>query len=187
MSWTDAFIDSLKDWDVLCTVKNIKLKDVLGQIGYRIGQQGLVDNSTIEGLEDRINFLVSEERMDERFLIESLINQVTVILNSMLSELGENIIQAEKMKENFEGQDSLKDIYDRKLAEFKNPSYTYNARHQIDTWEFVINKKFSSTIKKQFEIEDFMKASERVKKDFAKIPQEDLNLSFGELHKKLNK
>ena len=28
-----------------------------------------------------------------------------------------------------------------------------------------------------------MKASERVKKDFAKIPQEDLNLSFGELHK----
>lgn len=76
--------------------KNIKLEDVLGQIGYRIGQQGLVDNSTLEGLEDRINFLVTKERMDERFLIESLINQVTVILKNMLSELGENIIQAEK-------------------------------------------------------------------------------------------
>ena len=76
--------------------KNIKLEDVLGQIGYRIGLQGLIDNSTIEGLEDRINFLVTEERMDERFLIESLINQVTVILKGMLSELGENIIQAEK-------------------------------------------------------------------------------------------
>lgn len=84
MSWTDAFIDSLKDWNELCAVKNIKLEDVLGQIGYRIGQQGLVDNSTLEGLEDRINFLVTKERMDERFLIESLINQVTVILKICL-------------------------------------------------------------------------------------------------------
>ncbi|MGH0517747.1 hypothetical protein [Bacillus toyonensis] len=59
MSWTNTFIESLKEWDEQCNPKDATLKDILFFLNYNIGGRDTFEDVTVEKLEERINYLVN--------------------------------------------------------------------------------------------------------------------------------
>ncbi|KXY54984.1 hypothetical protein [Bacillus cereus] len=187
MSWTNTFIESLKEWDEHCNPKDATLKDVLFFLSYNIGEKLLQEDLTVESLKKRIIYLVNEESFEEKFLIDSLIHETTAIFKKRINELGEGIIRNERGKETFEknGQDASN--FERQLSKMKNMQYIYMVENQLDVWNTIVNQKFSLSNRRQLEMEDFQRNYEELKrqKGFSEgIPDEYKDVPFSDLYKK---
>ncbi|MED1602614.1 hypothetical protein [Alkalihalophilus marmarensis] len=90
MSWNRTFIESLKEWDGNTSEKSISINDVAVYLGLTIGGQDPLENIDrgLAFLEERINYLVEKESIQEQFLVESLIEFTTKYLAKFNGDRG---------------------------------------------------------------------------------------------------
>ncbi|HDX9572440.1 TPA: hypothetical protein ACGXNJ_000512 [Bacillus cereus] len=188
MSWTNTFIESLKEWDEHCNPKDATLKDVLFFLSYNIGEKVLLEDLTVESLKKRIIYLVNEESFEEKFLIDSLIHETTAIFKKRINELGEGIIRNEGAKEALEKHGKDASNFATSLSDMKNMQHIYKLENQLDIWNAIVSQKFSLSNRRRLEVEDFQRSREEMKRsmEFLEgIPEEYKDLPLGELYKKM--
>ncbi|PHF33211.1 hypothetical protein COF85_29615 [Bacillus toyonensis] len=188
MSWTNTFIESLKEWDERCNPKDATLKDILFFLNYNIGGNDAFEDLTVEKLEERINYLVNKESFEEKFLIDSLIHETTAIFKKRINELGEGIIKNERAKEFLENNEKNASVFERHLSKMKNMQYIYVAENQLDVWTTIVNQKFSLSNRRQLEMEDsqrFQEESKHLQESLKGLPEEYKDVPFSELYKKM--
>lgn len=158
MSWTKTFIHSLDQWNENCLNKNMELEDILFQLGYFIGQKDMITDLRLSGFEDRINYLVREEKMKESFLIQALLNETTILLTRMITNLGEAICTNEQVDNSIREEHGASIPQVKKTIEkLKDKSYIIIAEYQIDVWNKIVQENFSLNNKRKLEAEDFSK------------------------------
>ncbi|WP_369903116.1 hypothetical protein [Bacillus manliponensis] len=188
MSWTNTFIESLKEWDERCNPKDVTLEDVLFFLSYNIGGNATFEDLTVEKLEERINYLVNKESFEERFLIDSLIHETTAIFKKRIEGHGEGIIKNERLKQFVEQKGKDTDFVEKPLSKMKDIQYLYKAENQLDVWTVIVNQYFSLSNRRQLEMEGFQRLEEERKhlqESLKGLPEEYKDVPFSELYKKM--
>ncbi|AFU12228.1 hypothetical protein MC28_0806 [Bacillus thuringiensis MC28] len=187
MSWTNTFIESLKEWDEQCNPKDATLKDILFFLNYNIGGRDTFEDVTVEKLEERINYLVNKESFEEKFLIDSLIHETTAIFKKRIAGHGEAIIKDENLKHFIEQQGKDAGFVEKFLSKSKDMQYIYNAENQLDVWTVIVNQYFSLSNRRQLEMEYFQRLqeqSEHLQESLKGLPEEYKDVPLSELFKK---
>lgn len=168
MSWTSTLIKSLKEWDEMNPGRSFDLRNINFIVGFVIGAQDLFEDDDLSGLEKHLRYLVNDLKIDEEFLINSIINEITRVLRNDINELGEAIIIREGM---------INDLIENQLAEasgylvtsleeMKSPERIVEAEATITDWEKVLLNNFSLIQRRLLRQEHSIKADERIRKSF---------------------
>ncbi|MEW9579278.1 hypothetical protein U9K47_28870 [Bacillus toyonensis] len=188
MSWTNTFIESLKEWDEQCNPKDMNLKDVLFFLSFNIGEKVALEDLTVEKLRKRIIYLINEESFEEKFLIDSLINETTAIFKKRIERHGEGIINNENLKQFVEQKGKDADFVEKFLSKMKDIQYIYKAENQLDVWTVIVNKYFSLSNRRQLEMEGFQhleEESKHLQESLNELPEEYKDVPLSELYKKM--
>ncbi|AKP78637.1 hypothetical protein AS52_03676 [Priestia megaterium Q3] len=153
MSWTEVYIDSLKEWDKKCDYREMNLEDLLYFLMFNVGERPSRDNFkqvvNLYRFQNRIEYLINEEHFHEGFLIESLINATTHTLKGKITGQGEAIIRNENMRETFKEQDMPSEFIDSNVDRLKDRMYIHKVEKQLDVWNCIVSQNFSLAKKRE--------------------------------------
>jgi len=168
MSWTTSLIKSLKEWDEMNPGRSFDLRNINFIVGFVIGEKDLFDDEDLREIEKRLRYLVNDVKIDEEFLINSIINEITRVLRNDINELGEAIIIREGM---------INDVEENQLAEasgylvssleeMKSLERIVEAEATITDWEKVLLNNFSLSQRRILRQEHLIKVDQSIRKRF---------------------
>jgi len=187
MTWKNALIKSLEEWDTKNDDKNMSMRDVSFIIGFPIGLSNSREEWTLSFLEKRIDYLVEKEKMSEKFVVEGLLNEMTSMLDRTISQLGEVIINNEYLQRSAVQAEIEFDFIEEKLTEMKDKNYIFRAEKLVDSWREIVAKNFSLKKRREYEFNEMNKNHQKFKKFAEALPEEDLDKPMNELFDKLKK
>ena len=168
MSWTTSLIKSLKEWDEMNPGRSFDLRNINFIVGSAKGPLAAVVLDDLREIEKRLRYLVNDVKIDEEFLINSIINEITRVLRNDINELGEAIIIREGM---------INDVEENQLAEasgylvssleeMKSLERIVEAEATITDWEKVLLNNFSLSQRRILRQEHLIKVDQSIRKRF---------------------
>ncbi|AXI09179.1 hypothetical protein CV093_10215 [Oceanobacillus sp. 143] len=155
MNRNEAFIASLKEWSNSISNGEQELKGLTFHLGYSIGVKGL--EASIDKLEERINYLVSNGIIKKKFLIDGLIREVDNYLNRKIYFLGESIVNNEYLQESYLNDfDIVPEHAQRKSKEDIKISII-ESEQQIDQWNRIKSTYFTRLNEREWQDENIRK------------------------------
>ncbi|WP_046180375.1 hypothetical protein [Domibacillus tundrae] len=165
MTRTETFIKALEEWNEALPSKSIDLIELVAFLGMEIGISEILEDPSLELLEKRITDLVVNQHIEEGFLITSLVNRVTKILEDRLFGLGNAIRINEGLLKIGEekGKDHLVETAKKSLSRIKTFEYILQSEDQIDTWRQIVAKEFTIAKEQQWKREEDDKHFKKIK------------------------
>ncbi|MFW6029573.1 MAG: hypothetical protein ACOCRO_04895 [Halanaerobiales bacterium] len=194
MKQVDMLIATIKEWQESRTTDVNDITTLLGLLLFKTGSQDSMSDSfddLISNLNERINYLLSTENFDEDFLVISLVNQFTELLEHTIDYHGKFIITNEEFLNLKEDQDRNMDFIKDKLEELKDPSFRIGAIKELDDWLILVAQNFNKTNREEWDGKRFLENAESVKKSFYdNIPEKVrhilLNMPIGKINEVLS-
>jgi len=185
----ETFFQTLKKWNESTPHQGTDYNTLLFMLQSKIGEKSktseLLNNvinseEMVIGLNERINYLINEEKIDESFLITGLINEVSLILESRISDHGELIALYTSVQKAAGSQ-----IIGDKLNELLSLQHHLKAENDLYFWELIVAEKLSKSQRKQWRKEIQVEKSKKVSTMIDAIPTTVLNnlneIPFGKL------
>ena len=186
MKATEKFIEALNEWDE--TTRKSQATDLttlIFLISFRIGIKDdsfILEESTEERLnllKERINYLVLNKKIDELFLILSLTNYVTSLLNHYIQQHGDTIVFHEEM---FNRRPEAKPSKDM-LEKLKSPNYLIILKNDYHRWKEIVSREFSEEKFEIWERESILESEEKIRHDLEKMKDTYGNMKMSEIIK----
>lgn len=158
MNRTDTFLSCLKHWDETTENKSMTLDSINFHLGYILGLGNESLKATLQDINDRIVYLTTSERVQGKFLIYSLINEVENLFKHDLNHLGEAIITNEAMNQSYLDEFGVvPDHVKSALERLKSKEHIFKCEHQLDSWRIIISTQFTISKERQWSNEEFLK------------------------------
>lgn len=155
MNRTDTFLSCLKNWDETTENKTITLESLNFHLGYILGIRGNL-SPTLEDIYKRIVYLTKEERIQEKFLIYSLISDVDFLLESDINFLGEALLNNIVLEEYHEKEyGAVPEHITNARERLRSKIYISQSENQLDNWREIKNTHFTLSNERTWEYEDF--------------------------------
>lgn len=184
---TEKFIEALNEWNEI--TKDNQATDFISLtflICYKIGIKDndfLLEESyekRLNFLKERIKYLVENEKIDELFLISSLINYVTFLFNHYIQTHGDSILFHEKVLNEKPGMSVSKDVLER----LKSPNYLIKLKNDYYRWKEIVAIELSEEKFENWERDFILENSQETLYDLNKLKDKYSNTTMGEILKK---
>lgn len=171
MQRVDAFIDSLEEWLQLQAKKDKELQEVLAHLSDMLGEPSAVSVEDITQLKERILFLINEQKINEKFLVNALLREMTEYLEHPIKEHGESIILNELMADSYqEDYNEIPEQISKAGKGLRSLTYRYKLESRLEDWELIKLQNFSFKNRKMWESEDIQKSSKILKMGTLHVP-----------------
>ncbi|CEI81291.1 hypothetical protein BN997_01109 [Oceanobacillus oncorhynchi] len=188
MTWTNVFVETLKEWGEAIPEGTITSEDLAIYLGMTLGTgTGLDDpEGSIENLKDRIDYLVNEQSIVEQFLIESLLKFTSDYLESLNNNRGFRIISEENVIKTFEKNESeIPKAVKKTFEKAKSVEDYYKCEVVISQWEKIVANNFSRIKRTELVRKDMQSSMDRHDRFMDSLSEEDKDKTIGELRDKL--
>lgn len=156
MERLNKFIESLEEWKRVCHQTDLDFKGILFHLSYVLGDQNCISINSSEELKERVVHLIKEEHIKEKFLINSLINEVNSHFEHFINKHGEIILNneflAKSTKEEF---GIIPDHIQKGIDKTKDISQLYNLENQYDEWKMIVLRNFSTSKQREFDRNEY--------------------------------
>jgi hypothetical protein len=151
MEQTKAFISSLEEWNQEAKPESNEYATLLLRIGFTLGAEGIYDaigdtekEIRPDIIETRILDLINNQKLNEDFIISSLVKYVDEALERTVSGHGEALMLAIEARDR--GLKTSSTMYERLTA----PLYTYKALRELDTWRVIVNTRLGAANRREW-------------------------------------
>lgn len=151
MKQTEAFLNALQEWEESAQPKIQDFGKLIFFLGYKLGLKVAV--ADFKMLEERIKYLIQNERIDEDLIVNGLVNAVTEILERNIELHGELILDNEQLLKSKFLDEANKEFVKRELEFLKDRRYLPQARHELDVWNKIVAKNLSKAERRRWELE----------------------------------
>lgn len=157
MNRLDTFLSCLKHWDEATENKATTLDSINFHLGFILGLGDDSLSAKLQDIHDRIVYLTNTEKLQEKFLIYSLLNEVENTLEHQLNNLGEAIVNNEVMNQSYldeygEIPDHAKSTIDR----LKSKEHIFKCENQLDSWRKIKNTHFTISQERSWSNQEFL-------------------------------
>lgn len=185
---TKGFIKALREWnDITNGNQATDLLTLSFLIHYQIGIKSseISPDDTIEvklnNLEERIKYLIEEEKVDEIFLISSLVNSVTLHFRKSIERHGDLIIFHEEV------MNKNPDISINILDKLKQPGYYIKLKNDYFRWQEIVLNCLSDEQFENWERELFFEMNKKNDKFLEEMSNKYGDMTMREIYEYENK
>jgi hypothetical protein len=154
MELTNLFIEALEQWGKEADKDVLDLENLMFKLLFQLGATVPLKSTTSQ-LRERIKYLIEKEGMNERFLIESLMDQVKKELKHIIENHGQFIIRNEDLVR----KGMVSELPENTLKKLKNPIFQFKVRRQLERWELIIATTLPLTEIERIEGETFLRSN----------------------------
>lgn len=144
----NGFIEALKKWNEITEEKALDFSSLLFLISFDIGirskdaVRGRETDKAIKLLEERINYLINNEKMSEIFIIKSLTDLVTRHFKYRIETHGDSLSFYLKAVEVQPEMEDFRESIDR----LKSYNYFLNVKNDYFRWQEIVAQYLSEEI-----------------------------------------
>jgi len=181
MTIVAVLINCLKDWDKLnCADQVNNFKKLIDSILLHLG---IMTDTSIKSkvellaeLQDRIEYLIKKEGIDEDLLVMGLVNFVTESLEATLMKQGHTIILDEKLISSNRIDLEMKTRLSCSLEQLKQNDFYEEAIKELDQWNALVASNFSRGNRAKWKRESSEVITEDLEEDCFRIHRKILNI-----------
>ncbi|MDE3838649.1 hypothetical protein C0966_04500 [Bacillus methanolicus] len=163
MNRLSTFIQSLEEWKEVCEQTDKEFKGLLFHLAYTLGDKNSLSLSSTDELKSRIEYLIKEEKIREKFLVNSLIQEVNSYFEHFINSHGEIILNNEYLAKSYEEEFGIiPDHIQKGLERSKDKTFLFTLENQYDSWKLIVIKNFSKSQQRQWDREEFSNASKNI-------------------------
>ncbi|MBD8590240.1 hypothetical protein IFT92_20850 [Peribacillus simplex] len=185
MNRVDAFIEALTEWKNVCDLSEPEFKGFLFNLAYQVGFKESLSVKDVIDLKGHFENLISEQKIKEKFLVNSLILEMNNFFEQNIRNHGEAIIINELTAESYKKDFGLiPDHIQKGVDSLKTRGYRYKLECQLDMWKVIIQRTFNYAQQYEWEKLENEELRERVENQFESFSDIEMNTTFKELIEK---
>lgn len=170
-----ALVSAIREWNETRNTEINGLVILLRRLLQKLGAEiGLEDDEDylLNNLQERIVYLAESEGMGVDFLVISMVNAITELLEGTVRNHGEALVVNEQalqqLKENSEEAETVR----AKVNKLKDENYKRDATRELALWNRIAAEKFSIARREAWKDQALKETTEKLLADWKETPQE---------------
>ncbi|MBS4191203.1 hypothetical protein KHA94_13520 [Bacillus sp. FJAT-49705] len=160
MNRLNTFIQSLEELKTISEQTDKEFKGLLFNLAFLLGKKDSISINSTDELKSRIEYLIKEENVREKFLINALVNEVNNHFEHFISSHGEIILNNEYLANSYREEFGMvPEHIQNGLDQSKDKSFLFTLEEQYDSWKLIVIKNFSKAQQRQWDRDEFKQAS----------------------------